>query len=1027
MQDADDWDVEHDGEGREQLAQSQGEQFSSLAAREVLPELTMPVTTPPTLSQITQYLVQQQLATKGISSKSEHGVMMFGRKGNSTTGHGPQQVCFEFAGAHSLCYCVQWVHTRRAVDRMISSYRYGAFSSPKDIYTFIRDRNAASKYKTAMCEIIRASNPARLYFDIDCLLAGGQPHDVRIIDAALACIDSASSFAISNGVPPLIAEAIVLKHRCGLKPDGSYKVSFHMIFPWLLFKNNHDGLMKEWAVGLDDVLSAKFSDIFDREILTVVDRRVYTSNRILCLTGCVKQSASPEVWAASSPMKVHQLSVSASWTDAEHFQHALVSIPPGFDTAGCFFATRAPLRGQEEGQEDQESVASTQASAIVQVERYNVCLPSSEQRLVEVWAKQFYSLRKTMYDLPDEPFHTGDWKVGSTGKVFLQMPCDRYCSSKKRVHRDDEGGRQTSYEVDLLTSGVRQCCYSCGTAFMQFQKMSVVPNFDVYTILCGGTEMEVAYAIKEEFSDKDYVAVSSVSRERYNVWIWDHQASNNGTYNQALAGCQLWVAGGTDYLKVAVVAPWINRKFSLLQDGATGDRLKNIKKKKAALNKTGVLTTVTTYVRTLLADRATGLESFQSRLNKALCLIATNDGCVVNLCDLSRRQREASDMFSIEASFRLLDLSTAENKARVKKVDDFAMQIYSNVMAKKEYAHKVFGNALTGSHDDRHVINHLGVGSNGKTSLDELFGVALGPFHKNVRAGFLSKKSGNNSSSCSPDLMALQNARYISCNETEHGAKLDDARFKLMADGGIQSGRHLYEDETQVKLPGQLHIFSNYLLKYCLPGGDPAVIDRLVVLSYNVRFVVNPNPAYAHEIQRDPAVVHALKTDPDAVGTWLCLGAEKAIADIKQHGSIVIPDIVKDETRQELATLDTMARFIDLHCQICPEVVNRPGSECMNISRSDWSFETRELWGGFKTYVHASGSEDRFDEPSFNACCTRFFANTNVGVTKYNHGNQYYWLGIKQREAPARPARRIADAFANAPPMVPLMRWDNTD
>jgi phage/plasmid-associated DNA primase len=137
----------------------------------------------------------------------------------------------------------------------------------------------------------------------------------------------------------------------------------------------------------------------------------------------------------------------------------------------------------------------------------------------------------------------------------------------------------------------------------------------------------------------------------------------------------------------------------------------------------------------------------------------------------------------------------------------------------------------------------------------------------------------------------------ISCNETERGAAVDDSRVKLLADGGRMSGRQLYQQEQMINLVGKCMVYSNFMLKMGM-GDDIALCDRVIGIQYKMRFVSDPDPSKPHELLRSSKRVLKFKEDPNAVGTWLCIGAAMAMKDIKATGALHRPQIINDETNE---------------------------------------------------------------------------------------------------------------------------------
>lgn len=215
-----------------------------------------------------------------------------------------------------------------------------------------------------------------------------------------------------------------------------------------------------------------------------------------------------------------------------------------------------------------------------------------------------------------------------------------------------------------------------------------------------------------------------------------------------------------------------------------------------------------------------------------------------------------------------------------------------------------------------------------------------------------------------------------------------------MADGGRQSGRQLYAEEAQYSLPGKLHISSNFMLRF--PAQDQAIRDRLVVIAYKTRFVMNPCPTNELEVACDPTAAELIIQDSDAVGTWMAIGAKKAIADINKFGRIPIPQVIQNETTAEIRKIDVIHSFVEVNTNICPSITNRVASERLlrDVSRLKWSYEKTQMYNDFKKHAQATGGVERWDLATFNVCLERYFQMHRVGVGSYQHAGEYYWHGI---------------------------------
>jgi phage/plasmid-associated DNA primase len=909
---------------------------------------------------------------------------------------GPQAMMFEYADHFSQPFRCQYVETRNSHDRVVCGYKYMAFPGLSWVRKFIEQRNKAGKLKCSLFELIPSNYMCRGYFDIDHKLQEPPAHPSSyLIKFAAECKKQLQLLAINRGVPPN-KTSIVVKDRSSERPDGSFKVSFHFILPFVLFENNHNGQLKAWATDLNRMLMGTLhTSLRGEHPMEVVDEKVYTFNRLMSCVGTVKPCTDPVGAMTATKMQIHELCYTHALDETENvdnvFAHAWISIPPGTKMENCHLIKDDVLVDYDDDTVVAPTKPQTQA----------VChqLPTSEFALAKRWAEKFYFQRVGEFDIPRTDFDCGQIKVVGS-KVFMTMPCDRYCQMKRRAHEGDTYGTQTSYEIDLMMGSIRQNCHSCGR--LAPEQNIARKSYNMYDLLTTkANDFNIASVMKEEFESAGALHIFPGGGKGASevVWGWDEHCVGDTNYNLFMKDVKLWrKTGKTDHLTTQIVTPWLMRKFSLLmlQPGIQGSDEKTQKVENArlaCLTPHRVAQLKTQFVH-FMREYQEDHDVFTSQLNTAELLIATDDNGVVDLTTGVRFDRAKEHMFSIVAPFHLLDVSVPEHNQRVADFHGFVSGIYANKAEKVAYAKKIFGYCLTCNHEDRHIYFHVGCGSNGKTSLDECIQEAIGSFHRMVRSGFLVRKQQKDSSSCSPDIMSVVNARMIVCNETDRGACVDDSRLKLLADGGRMSGRQLYEQERMVNLMGKCMVYSNFMLKMGL-GDDLALTDRIVALSYDMRFVSNPTKP--NELPRDPKRVAQFKNDPNAVGTWLVQGAVDAMKDIKEHGAIVIPACVQEETAYELQKINILSSFLNdnvkYHSTVLVGGVPSKGGE-------NWTIEKTELWNVFKIYMatFGGGGGDKFDMGMFNGSVQAYLANIRYGVTTEKHGNSYYWVGMKFME-----------------------------
>ena len=218
-----------------------------------------------------------------------------------------------------------------------------------------------------------------------------------------------------------------------------------------------------------------------------------------------------------------------------------------------------------------------------------------------------------------------------------------------------------------------------------------------------------------------------------------------------------------------------------------------------------------------------------------------------------------------------------------------------------------------------------------------------------------------------------------------------------------------------------MNIYSNFMLKFS--AQDMAVVDRIAIITYLTRFVHNPLPG-SGEKARDSALVQSFVDDPDAVGTWLALGAQKAIKDINEFGEIPMPEVVKADTKREIKKMDTIASFVESRVEI-HEHVHSSGIATQrifrDISKKVWTWEKEAMFTCFFGYLQSSGCSDRYDVSNFNNCIDRYFVNNRHAVRTLRQDGKYFWWGLRAIRSDldageATGAQTINSMIAAAPP-----------
>lgn len=133
--------------------------------------------------------------------------------------------------------------------------------------------------------------------------------------------------------------------------------------------------------------------------------------------------------------------------------------------------------------------------------------------------------------------------------------------------------------------------------------------------------------------------------------------------------------------------------------------------------------------------------------------------------------------------------------------------------------------------------------SNGKSWICELIVRTLGNFGCRFGTNLLTS-SREHSSSANSGLMILKDKRFAYCTEPEKGKEININVIKEITGDSITS-RELYSTTETFKINATLFVCQNVMS--ALDYVDEGIIRRLRTISFNTKFVDNPNPLNLNE------------------------------------------------------------------------------------------------------------------------------------------------------------------------------------
>lgn len=206
------------------------------------------------------------------------------------------------------------------------------------------------------------------------------------------------------------------------------------------------------------------------------------------------------------------------------------------------------------------------------------------------------------------------------------------------------------------------------------------------------------------------------------------------------------------------------------------------------------------------------------------------------------------------------------------------------------------------------VFNGPG-GRNGKGVMVETLRYVMGPLAGPIPAEMLLDQARSKSANApSPEIMELKGMRLAFASETDEGRRFAPGLVKWLSGGDTLTGRWPHDKRNTKFPPTHLLILLTNSLPHA-PGDDSAFWDRLKLIPFLYRFLVEPNPEKPVEKRRDPGLLEALHEEASGILAWLVQGCIEW-----QTQGLNPPAMVTAATEEYRKGEDYLAQFLDDRC-----------------------------------------------------------------------------------------------------------------
>ena len=253
-------------------------------------------------------------------------------------------------------------------------------------------------------------------------------------------------------------------------------------------------------------------------------------------------------------------------------------------------------------------------------------------------------------------------------------------------------------------------------------------------------------------------------------------------------------------------------------------------------------------------------KAFMEKLNDKKNLIGFENG-IYNLETSEFREGLPEDFVSLSCGLVLpvtkenLPITINDLKEEIKSINhyeemshglnDFLEKVFP-IPSVRVYTLRFLSSCLSGEVREEKFYFWTGSGGNGKSKLIELMDFSFGDYSRSMDVSYLTTKRGS-SSSASPELENIRNARFVSMSEPEKTDQIYVGKLKQMTGGDKMTSRGLFKETTQFKPQFKMVLMCNDLPK--LAGNDGGIWRRIEVVKYIAKFTDNPQPSPANPHQ----------------------------------------------------------------------------------------------------------------------------------------------------------------------------------
>lgn len=242
--------------------------------------------------------------------------------------------------------------------------------------------------------------------------------------------------------------------------------------------------------------------------------------------------------------------------------------------------------------------------------------------------------------------------------------------------------------------------------------------------------------------------------------------------------------------------------------------------------------------------------------------------------------------------------------------------------AMQRYMQKAFGYALTGDTSEQAIFILYGTGSNGKSTLLNVFAELLDTYAQSAKSDtFMEKKNEN----VNNDIARLNGARFVTAIEMQENKRMSEALIKSMTGGDKLVTRFLY---------GEFFEYTPQFKVFLAVNHKPVIRDDTNSIWRRIKLIPFTNVFTEQDRDKNfPAKI--LAAEMPGILAWAVQGCL-----LWQQEGLTMPDEVTKATSDYKVEMDSFAAFFDECCIVYES--GRATNKALRAKYDEWCKENGE-------------------------------------------------------------------------------------